>query len=70
MSPPTVLAQTLVKNIKLQTNDLMTGLLRESQRINHPEVHRLVHNAMTAYEEASMWAVKALTFQKEEDAKR
>lgn len=54
-------AKAIAERIKLETNALMGVLLSEHKTAKHPEVQRLLVASLTAYEEACMWAVKALT---------
>jgi hypothetical protein len=46
--------------VKLTVNSLMTSLHQDYQGA-HPEVQRLLYNALSALEAGSMWAVKAMT---------
>lgn len=51
---------SMVDQVKQDTAKLI-NLLGHAPCANDPEAHRLFALAMTAYEEAAMWAVKALT---------
>lgn len=61
ITPVNPAAKSLAERIKLETNALMALCLNEHRTAKHAEVQRLLVNALGAYEEASMWAVKALT---------
>lgn len=54
-------ATELVRKIKLQTNALMAILHREYYANSHSEVKRMFYRSLEQFEDASMWAVKALT---------
>ena len=54
----------MVTKIKRYTADLI-DLCHERQRSESAEENRLWSLAMTAYEEAAMWAVKAATAKKD-----
>lgn len=56
------MADSLVEQIKLETAGLI-NLLDElkPEGVEEPEVRRLIDLAQTTYEEAAMWAVKAVT---------
>jgi hypothetical protein len=53
-----------VDKIKRYTADLIDLCLEVKQKDNQPETARLCALAMTAYEEAAMWAVKLVTTKK------
>lgn len=54
-------AAAIATSIKLETNAVIAKVLKQYNEAKHPEVARLLALALSAYEEASMWAVKALT---------
>ena len=54
-------ANDLVGDIKAKTAVLIDMLEVMQRNVADPEVKRLLALAMTAYEEAAMWAVKAAT---------
>src|SRR3972149_3165091 len=51
----------LVKEIKLVTNDVLMSLGTLMDVQTDPQVRRLIALAMTEYDGACMWAVKAMT---------
>lgn len=50
-----------VERIKRYTAELIDEMDQVLRTVQDPEIKRLAATAMTAYEEAAMWAVKAVT---------
>lgn len=54
----------LVNKFKRYTADLIDLCHEGADKTDDPEIGRLFSLAMTAYEDAAMWAVKAVTAEK------